>query len=299
MKYSKRIGVAAGLGLVALGACAGPWAAVTQGSPYAASQRHGSRPRAADPLATAPASVTMTATAPATASVTATVSVTMTATAPATASVTAATAPATASATGTMTVAPTLSTPTATPVFATAPVSPTVFATVPPGVAAGTPGLPGAMTAPAGLPTAVATAAPTATPRPIVYANATMRIPPTDQDRVVYTPPSAPATLPDGERYDLPSAPSAVSRAQAIQAAEDAVPGLGQEAVQVVAQYVLFTDNGHSRLPVWVVSFEGILDSGVGGKWGVTDPKYTAYDHEANIVIDATTGQRLLEFLYR
>jgi hypothetical protein len=96
-----------------------------------------------------------------------------------------------------------------------------------------------------------------------------------------------------------------ITEAQAIQAARDRKPGLADQATSIATCYVLFsndqcfttdvTGQKHfvwQRVPAWVVTFTGVNISSRGG-----DPD--SVNHEANIVIDARTGEYLQLFSYR
>jgi hypothetical protein len=114
-------------------------------------------------------------------------------------------------------------------------------------------------------------------------------------------------------RYEPASAPSAISEAQAIQAAKAQVsPAIASQAKQITARYVLFSNDDYhirdaagqsklafERIPAWVVTFEGVTfrtpgDVRMAGRTG----KPRAHS-EVNVVIDATTGKSMELFAYR
>ncbi len=215
--------------------------------------------------------------APATGSPTSTTSLTATATATDTTGLTA-----TATATGTtgLTVtAPATGSPTATTgLTATAPATATATA-VPASTASGVSGTPAP--APSATPPSanadllgfgVPSSAPVASP-------------------VSYTPPTD--GIPDmGYSFATPATPPVLSRQQAIAMAQVKRSSAGAPS-KVQALYVLLTSSNGAfdHQPVWIVTFEGVLvPAGLPGK---------PPNSEDNFVIDARTGQGIIDFSYR
>lgn len=121
------------------------------------------------------------------------------------------------------------------------------------------------------------------------------------------TPVSLPTDL--GKRFETPITPSLVMQDRAIQAAtSDIGQTMASQASRTVTQYVLFSDDNYykqdpstgqktyfyQRLPVWIVTFEGLNIPSQG-----RPDSPTTYNHEYNVVVDATTGQAIQEFTYR
>jgi hypothetical protein len=108
-----------------------------------------------------------------------------------------------------------------------------------------------------------------------------------------------------GIRYETPNVAPVITEAQAIQAARDRKPGLADQAASIATRYVLFSDDqcfttdatGQKHfvwqwVPAWVVTFTGVNLSSRGGDPG-------SVNHEANVVIDARTGEYVQLFSYR
>lgn len=95
-----------------------------------------------------------------------------------------------------------------------------------------------------------------------------------------------------GNRYDTPVSPPMVTQGQAIVRARLRVGAMATHVAAVFAHYVLYTNVTYERLPVWVVTFEGITQASHG-----RGP--TRFHHELNVVIDARTGQDLDAFSER
>jgi hypothetical protein len=108
-----------------------------------------------------------------------------------------------------------------------------------------------------------------------------------------------------GIRYETSNVSPVITGAQAIQAARDRKPGLADQATSIATRYVLFSNDQYfttdatgqkhlawQRVPAWVVTFTGVNISSRGG-----DPD--SVNHEANVVIDARTGEYLQLFSYR
>lgn len=95
-----------------------------------------------------------------------------------------------------------------------------------------------------------------------------------------------------GNRYDTPVSPPMVTQGQAIVRARLRVGARATQVTAIFAHYVLYTNVTYERLPVWVVTFEGIAQASHG-----RGP--TRFHHELNVVIDARTGQDLEAFSQR
>lgn len=96
-----------------------------------------------------------------------------------------------------------------------------------------------------------------------------------------------------GIRYGHPTSPPKISREQAIQIVKAMHPELANEATQINAQYVLFSDHYFfQNVPAWVISFEGL-------NLGSHGPPPITFNHELNVAINAQTGEYMEEFSYR
>ncbi len=108
-----------------------------------------------------------------------------------------------------------------------------------------------------------------------------------------------------GIRYGHPTSPPKISKEQAIQIVKAMNPELANEATQINAQYVLFSDDNYYRVdaqgqnhyffqnvPAWVISFEGL-------NLGSHGPPPIKFNHELNVAINAQTGEYMEEFSYR
>ncbi len=96
-----------------------------------------------------------------------------------------------------------------------------------------------------------------------------------------------------GIRYGQPTSPPKISREQAIQIAKTRLGTLANEATQINAQYVLFSDHYFfQNVPAWVISFEGL-------NLGSHGPPPITFNHELNVAINAQMGEYMEEFSYR
>lgn len=108
-----------------------------------------------------------------------------------------------------------------------------------------------------------------------------------------------------GMRYEQPTSAPVVSQDQAVAAATARRPGLAELAAQIEARYVLFSDDEHcvsdtsgkmhlafQRVPAWIITFKGLRVASRG-------PEPKAFFHEANVAINAQTGEYLETFWYQ
>jgi hypothetical protein len=99
-----------------------------------------------------------------------------------------------------------------------------------------------------------------------------------------------------GYRFEAAGGSPQLSEADALSAAASSNLGLAETASSATARFVLISNDlsgeyGFDRDSVWLVTYRGVNLPAHGGN--------PAVNHEANVIVDANSGEPLLLFSYR